>query len=125
MSLLRLNGIVKRYPGVLALDRVDIEVDAGSVHALVGENGAGKSTLLKILAGAQRPDAGVISLDDVPMSLPDPLAALERGITVIYQELALVRQLGADANIFLGMEPRASADPRLAYGYTLEDGAPC
>lgn len=105
MPLLSFDAITKRYPGVVALDRVDFAVEPGEVHALVGENGAGKSTLLKILAGATRPDEGTIRLDGDATSFPAPRAALDRGITVIYQELALVPQLGADANIFLGMEP--------------------
>jgi ribose transport system ATP-binding protein len=105
VSLLRLEDITKRYPGVTALDAVDLTLAAGSVHALIGENGAGKSTLLKILAGAESPDAGRVLLDGAPVAFAAPRQALDRGITVIYQELALVPELGADANVFLGMEP--------------------
>jgi ribose transport system ATP-binding protein len=101
---LKLEHISKRYPGVQALDSVDFQVEAGTVHALVGENGAGKSTLLKVIAGAEAPDQGTITLDGQPYVFRNPRAALVRGITVIYQELTLVPQLGADANIFLGME---------------------
>ena len=105
MALLSLRRVTKRYPGVTALDSVDLEVDGGSVHALVGENGAGKSTLLRILAGAERGDAGLLELAGERLALANPRDALRRGITVIYQEFALVPQLGADANILLGMEP--------------------
>jgi len=103
--LLTLSAVTKRFPGVVALDAVDLAVRAGRVHALVGENGAGKSTLLKIIAGAERPDAGTLSLDGSPVTFAAPREALSAGITVMYQELSLVPQLGADANIFLGMEP--------------------
>jgi len=105
VALLVLRDVTKRYPGVTALDAVGLEVEAGTVHALVGENGAGKSTLLKILAGAERADAGAIELAGEAVRLASPRDALRRGITVIYQEFALVPLLGADANIFLGMEP--------------------
>ncbi len=105
MALLALRAVTKRYPGVTALDAVGLEVEAGTVHALVGENGAGKSTLLKILAGAERADAGTIALDGTVLRLTSPRDGLRCGITVIYQEFALVPSLGADANIFLGMEP--------------------
>ncbi len=103
--LLSLSGITKRFPGVVALDGVDFTVLAGQVHALVGENGAGKSTLLKVIAGAERPDAVTIAVDGRAASFGAPRDALRAGITVIYQELSLVPALGADANIFLGMEP--------------------
>ena len=103
--LLALTAVTKRFPGVVALDAVDLTVLAGRVHALVGENGAGKSTLLKIVAGAERPDAGTVALDGTRVSFAAPRDALSAGITVMYQELSLVPQLGADANIFLGMEP--------------------
>jgi rhamnose transport system ATP-binding protein len=105
VTLLALRDITKRYPGVAALDAVSLDVEAGTVHALVGENGAGKSTLLKILAGAERADSGMIELGGEPLRLTVPRDALRRGVTVIYQEFALVPSLGADANIFLGMEP--------------------
>lgn len=104
MSLLQLRSVTKLYPGVKALDAVDLSVTAGSVHALIGENGAGKSTLLKVLAGATRPDRGTVKLEGQPVEFRTPRDALNRGITVIYQELALVPHLGADANLFLGME---------------------
>lgn len=116
LPLLALSAVTKRFPGVVALDAVDLVVRAGRVHALVGENGAGKSTLLKIVAGADRPDAGIVTLDGKPVSFAAPRDALRAGITVIYQELSLVPQLGADANIFLGMEPTRHGvlDPRAA-----------
>jgi len=103
--LLALSAVTKRFPGVVALDAVDFEALPGRVHALVGENGAGKSTLLRIVAGAEQPDGGTITLAGAPVRFPAPRDALRAGITVIYQELSLVPQLGADANIFLGMEP--------------------
>ncbi len=103
--LLELRAVTKRFPGVVALDAVDLTVTAGRVHALVGENGAGKSTLLKIVAGADRPDDGAVVLDGRPVAFAAPREALAAGITVIYQELSLVPQLSAEANIFLGMEP--------------------
>lgn len=104
MSLLELQAVTKRYPGVVALDAVSVEFEAGAVHALIGENGAGKSTLLKVIAGATEPDDGALLIDGQRSELRTPRDALRRGITVIYQELALVPHIGADANIFLGME---------------------
>lgn len=104
VALLALEAVTKRYPGVTALDAVDLTVEAGTVHAVVGENGAGKSTLLKLIAGALRPDGGRILWDGAAVQFAVPRDALRRGITVIYQELALVPRLGATANIFLGME---------------------
>ncbi len=104
-ALLALRGVSKRFPGVLALDGVDFEVHGGRVHALIGENGAGKSTLLRIVAGAEQPDGGAILLEGRAVRFASPREALDLGLTVIYQELSLVSALGADANIFLGMEP--------------------
>ena len=103
--MLALEDITKRYPGVTALADARLALAPGRVHGLIGENGAGKSTLLRILAGAAQPDAGRILLDGAPVRFQSPRQALEAGITVIYQELALVPALGADANLFLGMEP--------------------
>ncbi len=105
MTTLALSGIVKRYPGVTALDGVDLAVEGGTVHALLGENGAGKSTLLKVLAGATAPDAGTITLDGAGLAFATPRDALRRGITVIYQEFTLVPALSASANVMLGLEP--------------------
>lgn len=102
--LLALRGISKAFPGVQALDNVDLEVRRGEVVALLGENGAGKSTLIKLLGGAFKPDAGVIHLDGHPVQLASPADSARAGIAVIYQELNLVPQLNAWENVFLGQE---------------------
>jgi ribose transport system ATP-binding protein len=98
------EGISKRFPGVVALDRVDFDLRAAEVHVLLGENGAGKSTLVKILAGAYRPDAGEIRLDGVPVRVHTPSAARHSGISTVYQELALAPDMTVAQNIFLGRE---------------------
>ncbi len=98
------EGISKRFPGVVALDRVDFDLRAAEVHVLLGENGAGKSTLVKILAGAYRPDEGEIRLDGVPMQVHTPSAARLAGISTVYQELALALDMTVTQNIFLGRE---------------------
>src|ERR1700693_581082 len=103
--LLRMDGIVKTFPGVRALDGVSFDVSRGEVHALVGENGAGKSTLMKILAGAERADAGTIAVDGRPVTIDGPRAAEDLGIGMIYQEFNLVPELGVVENILLGHEP--------------------
>src|SRR5579872_4660154 len=103
--LLRMRGIVKTFPGVKALSGVDIDVNAGEVHALVGENGAGKSTLMKILAGAQPADSGTIENDGKAVSIDGPRAAERLGIGMIYQEFNLVPDLNAVQNVLLGHEP--------------------
>jgi len=100
-----MRGIEKSYPGVRALDGVDLTVREGEVAALVGENGAGKSTLIKILAGAQHMDRGEIRLGGAPVRVDSPSDAMELGIRVIYQEFNLVPQLTVMENIFLGREP--------------------
>jgi ribose transport system ATP-binding protein len=102
--LLSMSGIVKEFPGVRALDGVDLEVVAGEVHCLLGQNGAGKSTLIKVLAGAHQPDAGEIRWRGEPISLSTPMAAMRHGIATIYQELDLVDGLSVAENIFLGHE---------------------
>ncbi len=103
--LLRMTGVRKRFPGVVALDGVDLDLRAGEVHILLGENGAGKSTLMKILSGAQARDEGEIEIDGKPAAIDSPKAARALGISIIYQELTLVPQLSAPANVFLGKEP--------------------
>jgi ribose transport system ATP-binding protein len=102
--LLEMHGIVKQFPGVRALDGVDLEVRPGEVHCLLGQNGAGKSTLIKVLAGAHQPDAGTITWDGARVTLGDPQAAMSRGIATIYQELDLVSGLTVADNVFLGRE---------------------
>ncbi len=98
--------ITKRFPGVLALDDVDLELLPGEVHALVGENGAGKSTLIKVLGGQHRPTAGTISVKGESVTFDDPLQSQRAGISVINQEFNLIPQLSIATNIFLGREPR-------------------
>ena len=102
--LLEMRGIVKVFPGVRALDGVDLQVRAGEVHCLLGQNGAGKSTLIKVLAGAHTVDAGEVLWRGEPASLASPVAALKQGIATIYQELDLVDWLSVGENIFLGHE---------------------
>ena len=103
--LLELRHVCKRFPGVMALDDVSLDLHPGEVLVLVGENGAGKSTLVKILSGIYQPDEGEIVLDGHIVTLSDPHAAQERGISTVHQELNLVPHLDVGRNIFLGREP--------------------
>jgi len=107
--VLEARGIGKSFPGVRALEGVDLTLRRGRLTALLGQNGAGKSTLMNILAGVIAPDAGVVRLDGCQVRLNGPRDALERGIAVISQELSLVPQLSVAENIFLGREPCGSA----------------
>jgi ribose transport system ATP-binding protein len=102
--ILTVRGVTKSFPGVRALKGVDLTVWPGEVHALVGENGAGKSTLMKILAGAQRPDGGEITLDGKPVHFHTPHQARAAGIGIIYQELTIAHNLTVAGNVFLGSE---------------------
>ncbi|MDR7275806.1 ribose transport system ATP-binding protein [Catenuloplanes atrovinosus] len=104
--ILRLTDVVKTFPGVRALDGVQLEVRAGEVHCLLGQNGAGKSTLIKVLSGAHRPDSGHIEWLGKPAEFANPQAAMRAGIATIYQELDLVDGLSVAENAFLGHEPR-------------------
>ena len=103
--LLRMTGVSKRFPGVLALSDVGLTVAPGEVHALLGENGAGKSTLLKILAGAQSPDSGTIEFAGTPVVFDSPHAAQKLGIATIYQEFTLAPNMMICENVFIGREP--------------------
>ena len=105
LPLLEMRGIVKSFPGVLALRGVDLDLHPGEVLALLGENGAGKSTLIKVLGGAQVPDGGSVHLNGAALALQTPAEARRAGIAVIYQEFNLVPGLTAAENIFLGAEP--------------------
>ena len=102
---LEARGITKRFPGVLALHSVDLDVHAGEVVAVIGENGAGKSTLMKILAGIHQSDAGNVTVDGEPVQFHSPREAADAGIVLIHQELSLLPNLSVGANIFLGREP--------------------
>jgi simple sugar transport system ATP-binding protein len=104
--LLRLAGIVKRYPAVTALDGVRLEVAAGEIHAVLGENGAGKSTLMKTIYGVVQPDAGAIEWRGAPVSIPDPVAARGLGIAMVFQHFALFESLTVAENIALALPGR-------------------
>jgi ABC-type sugar transport system ATPase subunit len=100
-----MEGISKGFPGVQALDDVDLTCVPGEIHAIVGENGAGKSTLMKILAGAYAADRGTIKVDGQTVALATPHEAQELGIGMVYQELNLVPDLSVAENIYLGRQP--------------------
>ena len=105
-ELLRIEGVRKAFPGVVALDDVDFDLRRGEVHALLGENGAGKSTLIKVLSGAHRPDRGRILVGDSETVIRDAQDAALLGIATIYQEFNLVPDVTVAENIFLGRQPR-------------------
>lgn len=105
---LEMRGVGKRFGATVALDGVDLVVQPGEVHALVGENGAGKSTLMKVLSGALRPDGGQMRLDGQPFAPANPLAARAAGVAMIYQELNLAPHLTVEQNITLGIERHAA-----------------
>jgi ribose transport system ATP-binding protein len=100
------RNVGKSFGGTRVLEDVSLELEAGSVHAVLGENGAGKSTLMKIIAGIVRPDAGSLELDGVPYAPTGPLDARARGVAIVHQELSLCPHLSVADNIVLGAEPR-------------------
>lgn len=102
MPILKAVGITKEFPGVKALRNVNFEVEAGEVHGLIGENGAGKSTLVKILTGVYKQDSGQILLNGENVNIDNPHIAFEYGISVIHQELNLLRDLNVTTNVLLG-----------------------
>ncbi|NNE92440.1 MAG: sugar ABC transporter ATP-binding protein [Verrucomicrobiales bacterium] len=104
MAWLELFNLTKTFPGVRAVDDVSLDLDRGECLALMGENGAGKSTLIKILAGAIQPDSGEIRIKGDPVSFPNPVAAQQGGIGVIYQEFNLIPDLSIRDNLFLGRD---------------------
>jgi ABC-type uncharacterized transport system ATPase subunit len=108
---LAVRGIVKRFPGVLANDRVDFDVKSGEIHALLGENGAGKSTLMKILYGLYQPDAGEILLNGQPIEIRSPGDSMRYGIGMIHQHFMLVDNLTVTENVALGL--RSTRAPML------------
>jgi ribose transport system ATP-binding protein len=104
---LEIEHVSKAFPGVQAVDDVSLTAYPGEILGLVGENGAGKTTLMNILTGALQPDSGRILLDSQPVRIDSPSQALELGVTIIHQELALIPQLTVGQNIYLGREPRS------------------
>lgn len=104
--VLRLEDIVKTFPGVRALDGVSLTLLPGEVHALMGENGAGKSTLMKVLGGILKPNEGRIIVGETPVVMSSPLEAKAKGIVFIHQELSLAEELSVAENIYLGELPR-------------------
>jgi simple sugar transport system ATP-binding protein len=104
ITSLHMRGIVKRFPGVLALDNVNFDVQAGEIHALLGENGAGKSTLMKILYGLYQPDEGEVLINGEPVALHSPHDSILRGIGMIHQHFMLVPSLTVAENVALGMK---------------------
>src|SRR5687768_9287923 len=103
IKTLEMRGITKRFPGVLANDRVDFDVCSNEVHALLGENGAGKSTLMKILYGMYHPDEGEILINGQPVRLASPTDAINLGIGMIHQHFMLVQTLTVAENVALGL----------------------
>lgn len=103
--VLELKNIVKRFPGVLALDRVKLQLIKGEVHVLLGENGAGKSTLIKVMTGAFTPDEGEMYMDGEKVKFNGPIHASKLGIGAVYQEFNLIPHLTIAENIYLGKEP--------------------
>jgi ribose transport system ATP-binding protein len=104
VPLLQMRGIVKQFPGVRALDGVDLDVRVGEVHCLLGQNGAGKSTLIKVLSGAHQPDEGTVRWRGEEVSVHSPHDAIALGVATIYQELDLVPGLSVAENVHLGRE---------------------
>ena len=121
-ALLRMEGVTKLFPGVVALQDVSLHVAAGEVLGLVGENGAGKSTLMKILSGVYTPDGGQILIDGQPVTISDPRHAQRQGISIIYQEFNLMPNLSVEENVFVGREPNASGSRSLARSAKADPG---
>jgi len=105
-EVLRVENLVKTFPGVVALGGVSFDLHAGEVHVLLGENGAGKSTLIKCLAGVYQPDGGQVFVDGVPVHLNNTAQAEALGIATIHQEFNLVPQMSVAENVLLGRQPR-------------------
>ncbi|MDH3397623.1 MAG: ATP-binding cassette domain-containing protein, partial [Acidimicrobiia bacterium] len=101
--MLEMRAITKRFPGVLANDRVDFDLRAGEVHTLLGENGAGKSTLMKILYGLYQPDEGEILLNGSPVEIHSPTDAIDLNVGMIHQHFMMVESLTVAENVALGL----------------------
>lgn len=104
-----MRGITKSFPGVKALDNVEMRVEKGTVHALMGENGAGKSTLMKILFGQQPADSGTILFNGQEVRFKSVREAVNAGISMIYQELSPIKELSIAENVFVGRYPKTKS----------------
>src|SRR5499427_9510152 len=130
MPLLEMRGVSKRYGGVRALEDADLTIEAGHIHAVLGENGAGKSTLIKIMAGVVAPDEGRMLLDGAPVAFASPSDAQAAGIACIFQELSLIPDLSVADNISISDPPRRfglidrGAQRRIAEEALARAGAP-
>src|SRR5947209_5333752 len=118
-----MSGVSKRFGPTQALAGVELALQPGEVHALVGENGAGKSTLMKVLSGAVRADAGSMLLDGEPYQPHGPADARRRGVAMVYQELTLAPHLSVADNVLLGCEPHTLGVLRAAEGRRRVEGA--
>ena len=114
-AAIELEGITKRFPGVIANDNVNLTVEKGEIHAICGENGAGKSTLMKILYGMQPPDEGTMKVNGEVVQFDSPTDAIERGIGMVHQHFMLADNLTVLENVILGAEPMA-AGGRINFG---------
>src|SRR6201987_3642923 len=103
--IVEMKGIVKTFGGIHALNGVNLDINPGEVHVIMGENGAGKSTLMKILSGIYQPTAGEIIIDGQSHNLLTPKQAAHYGISIIYQELSVINELSALENLFVGRIP--------------------
>ena len=106
VPLFRMEGASKKYGGVRALEKADLTVEAGQIHAILGENGAGKSTLIKIMSGVVEPDEGRMLLDGCEIKFASPAAANQAGIVCIFQELSLIPDLSVADNISISNPPK-------------------
>ena len=111
MPVLQLRNIVKHFGAIHALNDVDLHIEPGEVLGLMGDNGAGKSTLVRVMAGNFPPTSGEVLIDGEAQHFGKPVEAREKGIEVVYQDLALCNNLSAAANVFLGREIKKSAGP--------------
>jgi simple sugar transport system ATP-binding protein len=111
VPLVELRGVSKRFGQTTAVDEVTLRTHAGRVTCLLGDNGAGKSTLIKILSGVHRPDAGVVLVDGEPTRFASPRDAIDRGISTVFQDLALIPLVSIVRNFFLGREPVRRVGP--------------
>ena len=103
--LFRSKGVTKKYPGVIANNNVNLQVEKGKIHAVIGENGAGKSTLMKILYGMVKPDDGTLSINGEVVDIKSPQDAIERGIGMVHQHFMLADNATVLENVILGSEP--------------------